>query len=52
MPCPSRPVLGLVISPTNELRPSIYEAGRDGFWLHRHLTTCGVDNQVVAGCYS
>jgi transposase len=26
---------------------SCYEAGRDGFWLHRHLTGEGIDNQVV-----
>jgi transposase len=26
---------------------SCYEAGRDGFWLHRHLTTVGIDNRVV-----
>jgi transposase len=26
---------------------SCYEAGRDGFWLHRHLSSCGVDNLVV-----
>src|SRR5262249_6822632 len=26
---------------------SCYEAGRDGFWLHRHLTANGVDNGVV-----
>jgi transposase len=26
---------------------SCYEAGRDGFWLHRHLTASGVDNSVV-----
>src|SRR5262249_36878699 len=26
---------------------SCYEAGRDGFWLHRHLTANGVDNAVV-----
>src|ERR1700734_2034936 len=26
---------------------SCYEAGRDGFWLHRHLSACGVDNSVV-----
>jgi transposase len=26
---------------------SCYEAGRDGFWLHRHLTACGVGNSVV-----
>jgi transposase len=24
-----------------------YEAGRDGFWLHRYLTAAGYDNQVV-----
>src|ERR1019366_9632984 len=26
---------------------SCYEAGRDGFWLHRHLTAKGVENGVV-----
>ena len=26
---------------------SCYEAGRDGFWLHRWLTACGVRNVVV-----
>ena len=26
---------------------SCYEAGRDGFWLHRYLTTKGVENLVV-----
>jgi transposase len=26
---------------------SCYEAGRDGFWLHRHLSGCGVANGVV-----
>lgn len=26
---------------------SCYEAGRDGFWLHRYLVAHGVDNQVV-----
>jgi len=26
---------------------SCYEAGRDGFWLHRYLTTLGVTNLVV-----
>jgi transposase len=26
---------------------SCYEAGRDGFWLHRYLLTEGVQNQVV-----
>lgn len=26
---------------------SCYEAGRDGFWLHRHLVEEGVDNAVI-----
>jgi transposase len=26
---------------------SCYEAGRDGFWLHRYLLSCGIDNLVV-----
>jgi transposase len=26
---------------------SCYEAGRDGFWLHRYLTAEGIDNRVV-----
>src|SRR5262245_19794775 len=26
---------------------SCYEAGRDGFWLHRYLVNCGVANVVV-----
>jgi len=26
---------------------SCYEAGRDGFWLHHHLTSSGVGNSVV-----
>lgn len=26
---------------------SCYEAGRDGFWLHRHLAIGGIDNCVV-----
>src|SRR5438128_1296011 len=26
---------------------SCYEAGRDGFWLHRYLTVCGIDNRIV-----
>ncbi len=26
---------------------SCYEAGRDGFWLHRHLREAGVENVVV-----
>lgn len=29
---------------------SCYEAGRDGFWLHRYLESCGVDNVVVDSC--
>jgi transposase len=26
---------------------SCYEAGRDGFWLHRFLDSQKIDNQVV-----
>ena len=26
---------------------SCYEAGRDGFWLHRHLRSAGIENEVV-----
>ena len=26
---------------------SCYEAGRDGFWLHRHLRDVGIENEVV-----
>jgi len=26
---------------------SCYEAGRDGFWLHRHLLACGIQNLMV-----
>jgi transposase len=26
---------------------SCYEAGRDGFWLHRHLVSIGIENEVV-----
>lgn len=26
---------------------SCYEAGRDGFWLHRHLVSIGIENQIV-----
>ena len=26
---------------------SIYEAGYDGFWLHRALRAAGVDNRVI-----
>src|SRR5262245_30846803 len=31
----------------NALVHSCYEAGRDGWWLHRWLTKLGVDNIVV-----
>ena len=31
----------------NVLVRSCYEAGRDGFWLHRYLGTVGVDNRIV-----
>lgn len=26
---------------------SCYEAGRDGFWLHRHLVSVGIENEVI-----
>jgi transposase len=26
---------------------SCYEAGRDGFWLHHYLESCGINNQVL-----
>jgi len=26
---------------------SVYEAGYDGFWLHRRLTAAGIENRVV-----
>ena len=26
---------------------SCYEAARDGFWLHRHLRSLGIENEVV-----
>lgn len=26
---------------------SCYEVGRDGFWLHRYLTSTGIDNRVI-----
>ena len=26
---------------------SCYEAGRDGFWIHRWLLSVGVDNRVI-----
>jgi len=33
--------------PTDARVVTCYEAGRDGFWLHRFLTNNGVDNVVV-----
>jgi transposase len=34
------------LPPTTPVR-SCYEAGRDGFWLHRHLQATGIDNSIV-----
>jgi transposase len=34
------------LTPTAAVR-SCYEAGRDGFWLHRYLVSTGIDNRVV-----
>jgi transposase len=34
------------LSPDAPVR-SCYEAGRDGFWLHRYLMSRGIDNQIV-----
>ncbi len=33
--------------PEDALVVSCYEAGRDGFWIHRYLTSIGVENVVV-----
>ena len=33
--------------PANARVVSCYEAGRDGFWIHRQLRTHGVENRVV-----
>jgi transposase len=33
--------------PEDAVVRSCYEAGRDGFWLHRYLTSQGIDNRVV-----
>jgi transposase len=33
--------------PATRVVRSCDEAGRDGFWLHRHLTSIGIDNGVV-----
>lgn len=33
--------------PADTPATSCYEAGRDGFWIHRYLTSLGVENLVV-----
>jgi transposase len=33
--------------PQNTHVKSCYEAGRDGFWLHRYLTSVGVENIII-----
>jgi len=33
--------------PSTSAVVSCYEAGRDGFWLHRYLDSCGIVNVVV-----
>lgn len=33
--------------PSNSPVISCYEAGREGFWLHRYLDSCGIANVVV-----
>ena len=33
--------------PADAAVTSCYEAGRDGFWIHRYLTTLGLENLVV-----
>ena len=33
--------------PAETVVKSCYEAGRDGFWIHRALETIGVENQIV-----
>ena len=33
--------------PEEALVLSCYEAGRDGFWLHRYLCSLGIENQIV-----
>src|SRR5262249_40077071 len=33
--------------PTTAVVRSCYEIGRDGFWLHRYLTSKRIDNRVV-----
>src|SRR5262249_3871802 len=33
--------------PTDAPVTSCYEAGRDGFWIHRYLVGAGADNLVV-----
>jgi transposase len=34
------------LSPDTRVK-SCYEAGRDGFWLHRYLTSVGIENIIV-----
>ena len=43
----SRPPRGGFGSPPTRRSVSCYEAGRDGFWIHRYLTSLGVENLVV-----
>ena len=33
--------------PASARAVSCYEAGRDGFWLHRHLRSVGIENEVI-----
>lgn len=33
--------------PTTAPVVTCYEAGRDGFWLHRYLESCGIANRIV-----
>ena len=33
--------------PDNARVVSCYEAGRDGFWIHRYLESVGIENKVV-----
>ena len=33
--------------PDDILVVSCYEAGRDGFWLHRYLTSVGIENLII-----
>ncbi len=40
----ARKVFGL---DENVKTTSCYEAGRDGFWIHRYLLSCNIENMVV-----